>query len=140
MPGYSLVPVDYQPDFGDYSLVPVDYDPFAADGMIQQARTQLESQPQRLAAGADLPDVGASASSIEGASNRSRPLLLAAAGDSYPTADAAAIAALQDINPTSQRYGVEYAGRVYQNGSALVIIRTRSHQRAQHFRLHRAVD
>jgi Domain of unknown function (DUF4329) len=112
--GYSLVPVDYQPDFDRYSLVPVDYDPFAADGMIQQARTQLESQPQRLAAGADLPDVGASASSIEGASNRSRPLLLAAAGDSYPTADAAAIAALQDINPTSQRYGVEYAGRVYQ--------------------------
>jgi RHS repeat-associated protein len=37
-----------------------------------------------------------------------------APGDSYPTADAAAIAALQDINPTSQRYGLEYAGRVYQ--------------------------
>ncbi len=46
MPGYSLVPVDYQPDFDDYSLVPVDYDPFAADGPIQQARTQLASQPQ----------------------------------------------------------------------------------------------
>jgi Domain of unknown function (DUF4329) len=114
MPDYSLVPVDHQPDFDDYSLVPVDHDPFAEDGVIQQARTQLESQPQRFAAGADLPDVGASASSIEGASNRSRPLLLAAAGDSYPTADAAAIAALQDINPTSQRYGLEYAGRVYQ--------------------------
>jgi hypothetical protein len=46
MPGYTLVPVDHQPDFGDYSLVPVDYDPFAADGPIQQARTQLASQPQ----------------------------------------------------------------------------------------------
>ena len=46
MPDYSLVPVDYQPDFDDYSLVPVDHDPFAADGPIQQARTQLASQPQ----------------------------------------------------------------------------------------------
>ncbi len=46
MPGDSLVPVDHQPDFDDYSLVPVDYDPFAADGPIQQARTQLASQPQ----------------------------------------------------------------------------------------------
>jgi hypothetical protein len=25
MPDYSLVPVDYEPDFSDYSLVPVDY-------------------------------------------------------------------------------------------------------------------
>ncbi len=49
MPGYTLVPVDYQPDFGDYSLVPVDYDPFAEDGPIQQARTQLASQPQQNA-------------------------------------------------------------------------------------------
>ena len=40
MPGYSLVPVDYQPDFEGVSLVPVDYDPFAADGPIQQAATQ----------------------------------------------------------------------------------------------------
>ena len=30
MPDYSLVPVDYPPDFDDHSLVPVDYDPFAA--------------------------------------------------------------------------------------------------------------
>jgi hypothetical protein len=29
MPDYSLVPVDYQPDFDDYSLVPVDYDQIA---------------------------------------------------------------------------------------------------------------
>src|SRR5580704_12705915 len=46
MPYYSLVPVDYQPDFDDYSLVPVDYDPFAEGGPIQQARTQPASQPQ----------------------------------------------------------------------------------------------
>ena len=54
MPGYSLVPVDYQPDFDDYSLVPVDHDPFAADGPIPQAGTQLASQPQPNA-GFDQP-------------------------------------------------------------------------------------
>jgi hypothetical protein len=54
MPGYSLVPVDYQPDFEDYSLVPVDYDPFAEDGLAQQAPTQLASQPQPNA-GFDQP-------------------------------------------------------------------------------------
>src|SRR6266702_3217623 len=57
MPDFSLVPVDHQPDFGDVSFVPVDHDPFSAVGMIEQARTQLESQPQRLAAAAGLPDV-----------------------------------------------------------------------------------
>jgi hypothetical protein len=40
MPGYSLVPVDYQPDFDDCKLVPVDYDPFAGDGPVQQAQFQ----------------------------------------------------------------------------------------------------
>ena len=45
MPGYTLVPVDYQPDFEGYSLVPVDYDPFPEGGPVQQARTQLASQP-----------------------------------------------------------------------------------------------
>lgn len=54
MPDYSLVPVDYQPDFDDHSLVPVDYDPFAAEGQIPQARTQLASQPQPNA-GFDQP-------------------------------------------------------------------------------------
>ena len=54
MPDYSLVPVDYQPDFDDYSLVPVDHDPFAADGPIQRAGTQLASQPQPNA-GFDQP-------------------------------------------------------------------------------------
>jgi len=49
MPDYSLVPVDYQPDFGDYSLVPVDHDPFAADGAAQQAQiqyAQAQAEPQ----------------------------------------------------------------------------------------------
>jgi hypothetical protein len=63
MTDFSLVPVNHQPDFGDASLIPVDHDPFSADGMIQQARTQLESQPQRLATGADLPDAGADSAS-----------------------------------------------------------------------------
>lgn len=55
MPDYTLVPVDYQPDFGDYSLVPVDHDPFAADdgtqlaqvqpAQAQQTRSQPQSQP-----------------------------------------------------------------------------------------------
>ena len=61
MPDFSLVPIDHQPDFGGVSFVPVDHDPFNADGMIEQARTQLESQPQRLATGAGSPDVGAPA-------------------------------------------------------------------------------
>ena len=47
MPGYTLVPVDYQPDFSDYTLVPVDYDPFAGDGLVQQAHFQQPaSAPQ----------------------------------------------------------------------------------------------
>jgi len=47
MPDYSMVPVDYQPNFDDYSLVPVHYDPFAADGPAQQAQIQqAQAQPQ----------------------------------------------------------------------------------------------
>ncbi len=67
MPGYTLVPVDYQPDFGDYSLVPVDYDPFAADGVaqqsqIQQAQAQPQGSPQQQpATGAGQPDAAAPA-------------------------------------------------------------------------------
>jgi hypothetical protein len=111
MPDFSLVPVDHQPEFEDVSLVPVDHDPFSADGAIQQAQAQPESPRQPLATGTDLPDAGAPAdrSKVPPAdrSSRSTP------GNSYPTADAAAIAALQNISPTSQRYGLEYAGRVY---------------------------
>ena len=66
MPGYSLVPVDHQPDFDDYSLVPVDHDPFAADGLAQQAQfqqppTPAQPQPQQPATGAGHPDAGAQA-------------------------------------------------------------------------------
>ena len=67
MPGYSLVPVDYQPDFDDYSLVPVDYDPFAGDDVIQQWRIQqAQAQPQspppqQPPAGAAQPGAGAPA-------------------------------------------------------------------------------
>jgi hypothetical protein len=65
MPGYSLVPVDYQPDFDGCSLVPVDYDPFAADGVTQHAQIQ-QAQPQgppqqQPATGAGQPDAGAPA-------------------------------------------------------------------------------
>ena len=51
MPGYTLLPVDYQPDFDHYTLIPVDYDPFAADGPIRQARRQRagdRQQPRRI--------------------------------------------------------------------------------------------
>lgn len=59
MPGYSLVPVDYQPDFDDYSHVP------AADGVaqqpqIQQAQAQVPPQ-QPPATGAGQPDAVAPA-------------------------------------------------------------------------------
>jgi hypothetical protein len=65
MPDFSLVPVDYQPDFDDYSLVPVDHDPFAADGPAQQAQFQqpptptqsAQPQPQQPATGAGQPGV-----------------------------------------------------------------------------------
>ena len=64
MPDYSLVPVDYQPDFDDYSLVPVDHDPFAAEGVAQQSQIQLaQAQPQGSPqqppeTGAGQPDAG----------------------------------------------------------------------------------
>ena len=65
MPDYSLVPVDYQPDFDNHSLVPVDYDPFAADGPAQQAQiqqAQAQAPPQQPpATGAGQPDAGAPA-------------------------------------------------------------------------------
>jgi hypothetical protein len=80
IPDFSLVPVDHQPDFSDVSLIPVDHDPFSADDMIQQARAQLESQPQRLATGAGLPNVGAPAIDAQAA----------ASGESYdPDSDSA---------------------------------------------------
>ena len=47
MPDFSLVPVEHQPDFSSVWLIPVDHDPFGADGAIQQAGTQPESQSQQ---------------------------------------------------------------------------------------------
>jgi hypothetical protein len=41
MPGYTLVPVDYQSDFDGYSLVPVDYDPFAGGPAGSQGGNSL---------------------------------------------------------------------------------------------------
>jgi hypothetical protein len=69
MPDYSLVPVDYQPDFDGYTLVPVDHDPFAEDGPAQQAQIQqgqAQARPQGSpqqppATGAGQPDAGAPA-------------------------------------------------------------------------------
>jgi hypothetical protein len=73
MADYSLVPVDYKPDFDDYSLVPVNYNPFSnSERIIQQAPTQLaqtqiqpthvqfaqsqpQSPPQQPATGANQP-------------------------------------------------------------------------------------
>ena len=47
MPDYSLVPVDYQPEFEGVSLVPVDYDPLSAKGTTQQAQDQpVQAQTQ----------------------------------------------------------------------------------------------
>ncbi len=71
MPGSSLVPVDYQPDFDGVSFVPVDYDPFAADGPIQQAGTQLASHPQPDA-GFDQPS---SAPQTPGSAPALRPIV-----------------------------------------------------------------
>jgi hypothetical protein len=48
MPSVTLVPVDHEPDFGGVSFVPVDHNPFSANGMIEQARGQLASQPERF--------------------------------------------------------------------------------------------
>ncbi|HEX5242556.1 MAG TPA: hypothetical protein VFW23_04775 [Tepidisphaeraceae bacterium] len=49
MADYSLVPVDYQPDFGNVSLVPVDHDPFGDDGATPQAQSQqTQIQPAQF--------------------------------------------------------------------------------------------
>jgi hypothetical protein len=66
MPGYTLVPVDYQPDFEDFWLVPVDYNPFPEDGLAQQAQFQqpptptppAQPHPQQPPTGAGQPDAG----------------------------------------------------------------------------------
>jgi hypothetical protein len=80
MPDYTLIPVDYQPDFSDYSLVPVDYDPFAADDVIRKAQVQAEIQPQQPATAIGQPNAGAPTNNAQAA----------AAGESYdPDLDSA---------------------------------------------------
>jgi hypothetical protein len=69
MSDFSLVPVDYLPDFSGVSLIPVDHNPFIADGVMQPAQAQpvqpqpAQNQPprppQQPATGPDLPNVGA---------------------------------------------------------------------------------
>jgi hypothetical protein len=107
MPGYSLVPVDYQPDFDDYSLVPVDHDPFAADGVaqqsqIQQAQAAPQGPPQQQpATGAGQPDAGAPAAG--GVSSGSVGGIGSTGGLPDPTLDrgAAKVAPFSgDANPT----------------------------------------
>jgi hypothetical protein len=68
---YSLVPVDYPPDFENVSLVPVEHDPFIEDDEAQQAQTQQaqaqqaqtppappQNQPQQPPAGVSRLYVG----------------------------------------------------------------------------------
>lgn len=76
MPGYTLVPVDYLPDFEGVSFVPVDYDPFAGDGPIQQAGTQLASQLQPLANGSGQPNVAAPADNAQAAAAGARTAII----------------------------------------------------------------
>lgn len=70
MDNFSLVPVDYQPEFENVSLVPVAYDPFAGDAATQQAQSpqaqaqQAQTQPaQSQQAQTQQPTMGASQSS-----------------------------------------------------------------------------
>lgn len=106
MDEYSFVPVDHQPDIEDVSLVPVDHDPLGGEGLTQQAQAP-QAQPQHSA---QLPATGVGQPNA-GAPADHRPH--SAPGDNFPSAEAAAIAALQDINSTSQLRGLEYAGRIY---------------------------
>jgi hypothetical protein len=79
MPDYSLVPVDYQPDFDDYSLVPVDHDPFAEDGVAQQAQNQQPltptqpAQPQPQGRPLQQPATGAGQPGVNGPATGNSP-------------------------------------------------------------------
>ena len=110
MPDYSLVPVDYQPDFDDYSLVPVDHDPFAADGVTQQAQIQQpptptqpaqpqpQTQPQQPATGAGQPGVKRFGGA-EGGDFPSRN-----AGIGFQSAESAWDAALKEMRDLGTQY------------------------------------
>ena len=129
MPDYSLVPVDYQPNFDGYSLVLVDYDPFAADGLTQQAQFQqpptptqpAPPQPQQPATGAGQPGVNGPATGngpsgsgsgvgikrfggAEGGDFPSRN-----AGIGFESADRAWYAALEEMKDLGAQYYPEQA-------------------------------
>jgi hypothetical protein len=105
MADYSLVPVDYKPNFENYSLVPVDYNLFSnSDGIIQQAPTQLaqtkirpaqvqfaQSQPQspqqQPATGSDQPSVNGPAGNGPAGSSGGN----AGSDPSSPASDQAAV-------------------------------------------------
>jgi hypothetical protein len=56
MADFSLVPVDYQPDFDDFSLVPVDHDPFGdSGGIVQPAQTPTQTAPAQTQPAQALP-------------------------------------------------------------------------------------
>lgn len=119
MSDFSLVPVDHQPDFEEVTFIPVDHNPFSDDGATQQAQARVqEAQAQPAQTWPKEPATGVGQSPVGAPADRSKeppasPGSPSAPGDTFATADAAAVAALQNINPTSQRYGLEYAGRVY---------------------------
>jgi hypothetical protein len=48
MPDYSLVPVDYLPEFEGVSFVPVDYDPVSADGTTSRAAAPAQFHDPKL--------------------------------------------------------------------------------------------
>ncbi|VIO77371.1 hypothetical protein [Bradyrhizobium ivorense] len=75
MSDFSLVPVDYQPDFTDVSFIPVDHDPFSADGATQPGEARPENQAPPLATGAGQPGAGTSSVDVSApmpASEKSR--------------------------------------------------------------------
>ncbi len=72
MSDYSLVPVDYQPDFEDVSLVPVEHDPFSEDGEAQQAQAQAQTPPAQPL---DQPQQPQSSATKNDPSNIGPPLI-----------------------------------------------------------------
>jgi hypothetical protein len=94
MADYSLVPVDYQPDFSNISLVPVDHDPFSAAGIGEQAPAQPGGPPQQLASGVGQPAVGPPVNNVQ----------TVASGESYhPDSESAngVLASYSPFNPSA---------------------------------------
>lgn len=90
----TLVPVDHEPDFGGVSFVPVDHNPFSADGLVQQARAQLASQPERFPTSYRNPEADAAAMSPETFAN---PYVKGLIGDLATLPKRAIDASTQDV-------------------------------------------